>query len=72
MKTKVGHSNNSRAESKRKLESIASKGAEIALTEGLLQTYEALPDDKRDHDYERHLRAKLRAKKNQLIAMAPI
>ncbi len=71
MKTKVGHFHDRLLESRNKLTRIAGKRIEISLTEGLLQTCEELPDEKRDYDYERHLRAKLRAKKCQLIAMCP-
>ncbi len=67
-RTELFHNN--RRESLRKLASIESKRSEISGVEGLLQTYEALPE--RDLDYERHLRAKLRAKKNQLQAMCPM
>ncbi len=72
MKTKIGHFHDRLEESRRKLVRIADKRFQISLTEGLLQTCEELPEDERDYDYERHLRAKLRAKKNQLIAMNPI
>ncbi len=69
-RTELFHNN--RRESLRKLESIRCKRFEILGVEGLLRTYEELPDEKRDYDYERHLRAKLRAKRNQLQAMCPL
>ncbi len=69
-RTELFHNN--LAESRRKVASIEAKRDSISLTEGLLKTYEELPDEKRDYDYERHLRAKLRAKKNQLQAMCPL
>ncbi len=70
MKTKIGHFHDRLLESRRKLVRIAGKRDEISLTEGLLKTCEELPE--RDMDNERRLRAKLRAKKNQLQAMCPL
>ncbi len=67
MKPRVGHHRNGLDESRRKAEKIETKRQQIDLTEALLQTHEAQED--RDHDYELHLRAKLRQARNQLIAM---
>ncbi len=72
MKTKVGHFHDRLIESRNKLARIEDKRHQISLTEGLLQTYEGLPDEKRDYENERRLRAKLRSKKNELQAMCPL
>ncbi len=72
MKTKIGHFHDRLEESRRKLVRIADKRFQISFTEGLLQTCEELPEDKRDYDNERRLRAKLRAKRCQLAAMCPL
>ncbi len=72
MKTKIGHFHDRLEESRRKLVRIADKRYQISLTEGLLQTCEELPEEKRDYDNERRLRAKLRAKRCQLAAMCPL
>ena len=56
-------------ETRRKAERIASKRLQVGLAEDLLKTWEELPEDKRDHDNERRLRAKVRQKRNELNAM---
>ena len=67
--SKTGHFHNNLIESRRKRDAIVAKRHEISMTEGLLKTYEELPEEKRDYDCERRLRSKLRAKKNQLQVM---
>ncbi len=67
-RTELFHNN--RRESLRKLESIRCNRFEISGVEGLLKTCEQM--EERDMDNERRLRAKLRAKKNQLQAMCPL
>ena len=54
-------------ESRRKKESREAKKLQVAACEALLATHEAL--ENRDPDYERHLRAKVRQKRNELQAM---
>ena len=56
-------------ETRRKAERIQSKRLQVGLAEDLLKTWEALPEDKRDYDNERRLRAKVRQKRNELAAM---
>ena len=69
-KTELFHNN--LLEARNKALRIEGKRIEISLTEGLLQTCEELPEEKRDYDNERRLRAKLRAKRQQLVAMCPL
>lgn len=64
---RTGHERNGLNESRCKAARIETKRQQIDLTEALLQTHEAQED--RDHDYELHLRAKLRQARNQLLAM---
>ena len=56
-------------ETRRKAERIQSKRLQVGLAEDLLKTWEELPEDKRDYDNERRLRAKVRQKRNELNAM---
>ncbi len=66
----IGYSHGQNAvESRNRAEKREEKRLQIGLAEDLLKTHEALPDDDRDYDYERHLRAKVRQKKNELSAM---
>ncbi len=67
MKPRIGHHRNGLHESRRKAEKLESKRLQVGFTEDLLKTHEAMPN--RDHEYELHLRAKLRQKKNELAAM---
>ncbi len=71
-KPEISRFHNNLIESRNRESRIESKRYEISITEGLLQTHEQLPEDKRDYDNERRLRAKLRAKKCQLAAMCPL
>ncbi len=66
---KMGHTRNGLEESRRKAEKVEQKRLQVGLAEDLLRTHEALPDHDRDYDYERHLRAKVRQKKNEFQAM---
>ena len=59
-------------ETRRKAERIQSKRLQVGLAEDLLKTWEELPEDKRDYDNERRLRAKVRQKRNELNAMGPV
>ena len=54
-------------ECRRKAEKREAKKLQVAACEALLATHESL--ENRDPDYERHLRAKVRQKRNELQAM---
>ena len=64
-----GHTRDNLEETRRKAERIQSKRLQVGLAEDLLKTWEELPEDKRDYDNERRLRAKVRQKRNELQAM---
>ena len=66
---RVGHVRNGYESSQIRKQAIAAKTMQVGLAEDLLKTWEELPDGKRDYDRERHLRAKVRQKRNELQAM---
>ncbi len=66
---KTGHTRNGLDESRRKAEKVEQKRQQVGLAEDLLKTWEDLPEEKRDYDQERKLRAKVRQKRNEYVAM---
>ncbi len=64
---KTGHSRNGYDSSQKRKEAIEAKRLQVAGCEALLEEWEAHPTP--DYDYLRHLRAKVRQKKNELQAM---
>ncbi len=64
---KRGHTRDNYDSSQKRKEAIEAKRLQVAGCEALLEQWEAHPDP--DYDYLRHLRAKVRQKKNELQAM---